>query len=60
MGVSLAALPRFLWPLAVANLVANIGIVVTGGAVRLTGSGSASTSGAARSTSSLPASWPSR
>ena len=27
------------WPLAVANLVANIGIVVTGGAVRLTGSG---------------------
>jgi cytochrome c oxidase assembly protein subunit 15 len=39
MGVSLSALPRFLWPLAVANLVANIGIVVTGGAVRLTGSG---------------------
>ena len=31
--------PRSLWPLAVANLVANIGIVVTGGAVRLTGSG---------------------
>ncbi len=31
--------PRALWPLAVANLVANIGIVVTGGAVRLTGSG---------------------
>ena len=30
---------RSLWPLAVANLVANIGIVVTGGAVRLTGSG---------------------
>lgn len=30
---------RLLWPLAVANLVANIGIVVTGGAVRLTGSG---------------------
>ena len=28
-----------LWALAVANLVANIGIVVTGGAVRLTGSG---------------------
>jgi len=28
-----------LWPLAVANLVANIGIVVTGAAVRLTGSG---------------------
>jgi cytochrome c oxidase assembly protein subunit 15 len=39
MGVSLAALPRLLWPLAIANLVANIGIVVTGGAVRLTGSG---------------------
>ncbi|WP_248581956.1 COX15/CtaA family protein [Nocardioides sp. InS609-2] len=32
-------LARFLWPLAVANLVVNIGIVVTGGAVRLTGSG---------------------
>jgi cytochrome c oxidase assembly protein subunit 15 len=35
-------LPRVraaLWPLALANLVANIGIVVTGGAVRLTGSG---------------------
>ncbi|QIK76617.1 COX15/CtaA family protein [Nocardioides piscis] len=32
-------LHRFAWPLAVANLVANIGIVVTGGAVRLTGSG---------------------
>jgi len=31
--------PAALWPLAVANLVANIGIVVTGGAVRLTGSG---------------------
>ena len=31
--------PRLLGPLAVANLVANIGIVVTGGAVRLTGSG---------------------
>lgn len=30
---------RALWPLAVANLVANIGIVLTGGAVRLTGSG---------------------
>ncbi len=39
MGVSLAALPRLLWPLAVGNLVANIAIVVTGGAVRLTGSG---------------------
>jgi cytochrome c oxidase assembly protein subunit 15 len=34
-----ATRPRALWPLAVANLVANIGIVVTGGAVRLTGSG---------------------
>ena len=33
------ARPGRLWPLAVANLVANIGIVVTGGAVRLTGSG---------------------
>lgn len=32
-------LHRFAWPLAVANLVANIGIVVTGGAVRLTDSG---------------------
>lgn len=31
--------PLALWPLAVANLVANLGIVVTGGAVRLTGSG---------------------
>ena len=35
----LDALHRFAWPLAVANFVANIGIVVTGGAVRLTGSG---------------------
>jgi len=33
------ALHRFAWPLAVANLIANIGIVVTGGAVRLTDSG---------------------
>jgi cytochrome c oxidase assembly protein subunit 15 len=32
-------LARLAWPLAVANLVANIGIVITGGAVRLTGSG---------------------
>ena len=32
-------LARHLWPLAVANLLANIGIVVTGAAVRLTGSG---------------------
>lgn len=31
--------PRLFLPLAFANLVANIGIVVTGGAVRLTGSG---------------------
>jgi len=31
--------PAALWPLAIANLVANIGIVVTGGAVRLTASG---------------------
>lgn len=30
---------RWLWPLAVANLAANIAIVVTGGAVRVTGSG---------------------
>ena len=37
MGVSTR--PAALWPLAIANLVANIGIVVTGGAVRLTGSG---------------------
>ena len=40
MGVTAdATRPRALWPLAIANLVANIGIVVTGGAVRLTGSG---------------------
>ncbi len=32
-------LATWLWPLAVANLVANIGIVVTGGVVRLTASG---------------------
>ncbi len=32
-------LARWLWPLAVANILANIGIVVTGAAVRLTGSG---------------------
>jgi cytochrome c oxidase assembly protein subunit 15 len=36
---ALDRLHRFAWPLAVANLVANIGIVVTGGAVRLTDSG---------------------
>lgn len=35
----MSQLHRFAWPLAVANLVANIGIVVTGGAVRLTDSG---------------------
>ena len=35
----IARLAPYLWPLAVANLVANIGIVLTGGAVRLTGSG---------------------
>ncbi len=41
MGVTTAtsAPTRLLVPLAWANLVANIGIVVTGGAVRLTGSG---------------------
>ena len=41
MGVieRLAPLGRWLWPLAIANLLANIGIVVTGAAVRLTGSG---------------------
>jgi cytochrome c oxidase assembly protein subunit 15 len=39
MTALLDRLARYLWPLAVANLVANIGIVVTGGAVRLTGSG---------------------
>ncbi|WP_157571135.1 COX15/CtaA family protein [Nocardioides insulae] len=32
-------LGRWLWWTAVANLVANIGIIVTGGVVRLTGSG---------------------
>ena len=35
----LGRLAPYLWPLALANLVANIGIVVTGAAVRLTGSG---------------------
>lgn len=41
MGVvdRLAPLAPWLWPLAIANLVANVGIVVTGAAVRLTGSG---------------------
>ena len=39
MDAVLRRLSPKLWPLAVANLVANIGIVVTGAAVRLTGSG---------------------
>jgi cytochrome c oxidase assembly protein subunit 15 len=42
MGVTLSLtrrMARFLRPLAWASLVANIGIVLTGGAVRLTGSG---------------------
>ncbi len=39
MNTLLDRLARHLWPLAIANLVANIGIVVTGAAVRLTGSG---------------------
>ena len=39
MSALLDRLARYLWPLAVANLLANIGIVVTGAAVRLTGSG---------------------
>ena len=39
MDALLGRLARHLWPLALANLVANIGIVVTGAAVRLTGSG---------------------
>ena len=39
INVVLDRLARHLWPLAIANLVANIGIVVTGAAVRLTGSG---------------------
>jgi heme a synthase len=34
-----ARVDRLTWALAVANLVAQIGIIVTGGAVRLTGSG---------------------
>ncbi len=37
--MNLARLAPWLWPLAIANLLANIGIVVTGAAVRLTGSG---------------------
>lgn len=40
MGVKVPArLGTWLWPLAVANILCNIGIVVTGAAVRLTGSG---------------------
>lgn len=40
MGVSIpAGFARWLWPLAVGNILCNIGIVVTGAAVRLTGSG---------------------
>ncbi len=34
-----SALARFTYPLAIANLIAQIGIIVTGGLVRLTGSG---------------------
>ncbi|WP_101524551.1 COX15/CtaA family protein [Nocardioides houyundeii] len=37
--MNLSRLAPWLWPLAIANLLANIGIVVTGAAVRLTGSG---------------------
>lgn len=42
MGVAsspMAWLGQRLWTLSVVNLIANIGIIVTGGAVRLTGSG---------------------
>ncbi|QIX26792.1 heme A synthase [Nocardioides sp. JQ2195] len=40
MGVKIPSrLASWLWPLAVANILCNIGIVVTGAAVRLTGSG---------------------
>lgn len=40
MGVKVPTrLAGWLWPLAVANILCNIGIVVTGAAVRLTGSG---------------------
>ncbi|MEQ6899587.1 COX15/CtaA family protein [Nocardioides sp. YIM 152588] len=38
-AVALRGMARWLWPLALANLVGNIAIVVTGGAVRLTSSG---------------------
>ena len=39
MSTLTARFAPHLWPLAVANLLANIGIIVTGAAVRLTGSG---------------------
>lgn len=42
MGLIEQTTTRFtpwLWPLSLANLVANVGIILTGGAVRLTGSG---------------------
>ncbi|GIJ00206.1 cytochrome c oxidase assembly protein subunit 15 [Sediminihabitans luteus] len=39
LGRGLAAARRWTHPVLVANLVAQIGIIVTGGAVRLTGSG---------------------
>lgn len=39
MQPRLRPLARFLWPLAIGNLLVNILIVVTGAAVRLTGSG---------------------
>lgn len=40
MGVKIPTrFAKWLWPLAVANILCNIGIVVTGAAVRLTGSG---------------------
>ncbi len=39
MGVALGEPARFVRPLGWATLVANCGLVVTGGAVRLTGSG---------------------
>ncbi|TIC87814.1 heme A synthase [Nocardioides sp. GY 10113] len=38
-GGASRGLARWLWPLAIANLIGNIAIVVTGGAVRLTSSG---------------------
>lgn len=39
LGAPMALAQRWLWPLAWATLVANVVLVVTGGAVRLTGSG---------------------